>query len=87
MPYTLSKAIIEQSHKHNLPVAVHMFYLEDAKELVNEGVNGLAHSVRDKPVDQELINSMKSHGTWQMSATLSRDAASFIYASTPTLCD
>ena len=32
----------------------------------NYGVNGLAHSVRDKPIDDALIAEMKSHGTWQM---------------------
>jgi len=50
---------------------------------VNDDVNGLAHSVRDKPIDQELIDSMKKHGTWQMAATLSREASMFVYAQTP----
>jgi hypothetical protein len=59
------------------------FYLEDARHLVNYGVDGLAHSVRDKPVDQDLIEAMKRHGTWQMAATLSREASMFSYARTP----
>jgi len=66
MPYDIAKAIIDSAHKHQLPAAAHIFYLEDAKQLANFGVNGLAHSVRDKPVDQELIAAMKKHGTWQM---------------------
>jgi imidazolonepropionase-like amidohydrolase len=83
MPYEMAKAIIESAHKHHLRVAAHIFYLEDAKHLVSYGVDGLAHSVRDKPVDQELIDSMKRHGTWQMAATLSREASMFAYAKTP----
>ncbi len=83
MPYDIGKAIIEDAHKSNLPAAAHIFYLADAKQLVNYGVNGLAHSVRDKPIDQELIDSMKKHGTWQLAATLSREASMFVYAKTP----
>ena len=47
------------------------------------GVNGLAHSVRDKSVDASLIAAMKKHGTWQMAPTLTREASMFVYASTP----
>jgi len=82
MPYEMSKAIIESAHKHHLRVAAHIFYLEDARHLVNDGVDGLAHSVRDKPVDQDLIENMKRRGTWQMAATLSREASMFTYAET-----
>ena len=84
MPYEMSKAIIESAHKHHLRVAAHIFYLEDARHLVEYGVDGLAHSVRDRPVDQDLISSMKRHGTWQMAATLSREASMFAYAQTPS---
>jgi hypothetical protein len=36
--------------------------------------------VRDQAVDDELIRLMKQHGTWQMAATLAREAAMFAYA-------
>ncbi len=80
IPIELSSAIIQAAHKHGLKVAAHIFYLEDAKQLVAAGLDGLAHSVRDKPVDDELIRSMKQHGAWQMAATLSREASMFAYA-------
>jgi imidazolonepropionase-like amidohydrolase len=83
MPYEMSKGIIESAHKHHLRVVAHIFYLEDARHLVNDGVDGLAHSVRDKPVDQDLIETMKRRGTWQMAATLSREASMFVYARPP----
>lgn len=83
MPYEIGQTIIADAHQHNLPVSAHVFYLADAKELVEAGVNGLAHGVRDRAVDQALIDSMKKHGTWQMAATLSREASMFAYAKTP----
>jgi imidazolonepropionase-like amidohydrolase len=83
MPYPIAKAIIDTAHKHNLPAIAHVFYLADAKQLVEFGINGLAHSVRDKDVDADLIAAMKKHGTWQMAPTLSREASMFVYGSTP----
>jgi imidazolonepropionase-like amidohydrolase len=83
MPYDIGKAIIDNGHKHGIKVAAHIFYLEDARQLTNFGVDGLAHSVRDKPIDNELIDSMKKHGTWQLAATLTREESVFIYAHPP----
>jgi len=82
MPFEISKAIIDSAHSHGLPVAAHIFYLDDAKKLAAAGVNGFAHSVRDKAVDQELIDIMKQHGTWLAAATLTREASTFVYAKT-----
>lgn len=75
MTYDVSKAIIDEAHKHNLKAVAHIFYLADAKELVREGVDGFAHMVRDRPVDKQLLDMMKSHGTWMVSSTLSREMA------------
>jgi imidazolonepropionase-like amidohydrolase len=83
MPYPIAKAIIDDAHRHHLRVTAHIFYLEDAKQLTDYGVDSLAHSVRDRRADPALVESMKKHGTWQMAATLSREASMFIYASAP----
>ncbi len=83
MPYDMAQAIIESAHRHHLRVVAHIFYLQDARQLVDYGVDGLAHSVRDKPVDQAFIDDMKKHGTWQMAATLSREDSMFVYGQTP----
>jgi len=80
IPLDLAKAIIADAHKHGLKVAAHVFYLADAKALVDAGLDGLAHSVRDKPVDDELIASMKKHGAFQEAATLTREESTFIFA-------
>jgi imidazolonepropionase-like amidohydrolase len=86
MPPEISKAIIDQAHKHQLRAIAHIFYLENARTLVAQGVDGFAHSVRDQPVDQALLDAMKQHGTSQMAATLSREA-SFTYTKLPFLDD
>src|SRR6266853_3944689 len=80
IPFEISKAIIDTSRKHGLRVAAHIFYLEDAKQLAGAGVAGFAHSVRDKPVDQALVDSMKKNGVWLAAPTLSREASMFVYA-------
>jgi imidazolonepropionase-like amidohydrolase len=45
------RAVIEEAHARKLRVAAHIFYLEDAKDLVRSGVDIIAHSVRDKEFD------------------------------------
>jgi hypothetical protein len=45
-------------------VAAHVYYLADAKALVAAGLDVLAHGVRDLPVDDELVQALKVHGTW-----------------------
>ncbi|MEO7651857.1 MAG: amidohydrolase family protein [Bryobacteraceae bacterium] len=87
IPMDLSKAIIENAHKNRLKVAAHIFYLEDAKTLVNAGLDGLAHSVRDKLVDQALIEAMKSKGAYMAAATLTREASTFVFAKPSPMLD
>jgi imidazolonepropionase-like amidohydrolase len=86
MPPEVSQAIIDETHRHQLRAIAHVFYLEDARTLVQQGVDALAHDVRDKPVDQAFIDAMKAHQTWQLAETLSREA-SFTYSTLPFLQD
>jgi len=83
MPYDIAKAIIDSAHKHGLRAIAHVFYLEDAKHLADDGIDAFAHSIRDKAVDSALIDSMKRHGTWLASPTLSREFALSSYSKTP----
>jgi imidazolonepropionase-like amidohydrolase len=87
IPLNLAKAIIADAHQHGLKVAAHVFYLDDAKALIDAGLDGLAHSVRDKPVDAELIAAMKKHGAFQEAATLTREESTFIFAKPGPLLD
>jgi len=52
-------AIIDEAHKHQLRVAAHIFTLEDAKGLLRAGIDGFAHGVRDKDIDDEFVAMFK----------------------------
>lgn len=55
LPPELYRAIIDEAHGHGLMVTAHVFYLEDAKELLRAGVDVFAHGVRDLDADDELM--------------------------------
>jgi imidazolonepropionase-like amidohydrolase len=61
LPPPMYRAIIDEAHKNNLRVAAHIFDLEDAKELLRSGIDGFAHGVRDKDIDEEFITLIKQH--------------------------
>jgi imidazolonepropionase-like amidohydrolase len=82
MDPAIYKAVIEESHKQGLRVAAHVFYLADAKTLIADGVDVLAHSIRDLPVDDELIGMMKSHSVLYI-PTLMVDESTFVFAENP----
>ena len=44
MPPEIYPAIIQESHKHGLRVAAHLYHLDDARTLVGDGVDVIAHS-------------------------------------------
>ena len=52
-------AIIDEAHKRGLRVTAHLFDLEDAKGLLRAGVDALAHGVRDRDIDDELLAMFK----------------------------
>jgi imidazolonepropionase-like amidohydrolase len=82
----LYRAIIAEAHKHGLRVMAHLFYLEDAKQLVAAGLDGMAHSVRDREVDDELIGLLRQKKTFAV-PTLVREESTFIYAEPPAFLD
>ncbi|MBR43447.1 MAG: hypothetical protein CME18_03465 [Gemmatimonadetes bacterium] len=51
----LYSAIIDEAHGHGIPVTAHVFRLEDAKGLLEAGVDVFAHGIRDVDVDDEVI--------------------------------
>lgn len=77
-PIEISKAIIDVAHKHGIKVVAHVYYLNDAKQLVAAGLDAFGHSVRDRAVDDELIQLIKKHGTWVI-PTLYREWATFMF--------
>ena len=55
----IARATIEESHAHNIRVAVHATELETARAAVEEGADVLVHSVIDKPIDDAFVKLLK----------------------------
>jgi imidazolonepropionase-like amidohydrolase len=75
-------AIVNEAHNNKLKVAAHIFVLSDAKALLKAGVDVIAHSVRDQPVDTEFIEEMKANKVIYI-PTLDLDESQYIYAEQP----
>jgi imidazolonepropionase-like amidohydrolase len=76
-------AVIDEAHKNGLRVAAHIYDLDDAKAIVRAGVDIIAHGVRDKPVDAEFIEMMKTGSVWYI-ATMVLDDSNFVFAEQPS---
>jgi imidazolonepropionase-like amidohydrolase len=76
------RAVIDEAHKKGLRVAVHLFYLEDAKGVLDAGADFIAHSVRDTNVDDAFVAMLKRRDVCYC-PTLMREVSTFVYESTP----
>jgi imidazolonepropionase-like amidohydrolase len=86
MPWDAVAAVMDVGREHDIPVATHLFYLEDAKRLLELGSGMIAHSVRDTAVDQEFIASLREHDVCYV-PTLVREVSTFVYAERPDWFD
>ncbi len=64
-------AIIDEAHKHNLRVTAHIFTLEDAKGLLRAGIDAFAHGIRDKDIDEEIVELFRERPNVFLVPTLS----------------
>jgi imidazolonepropionase-like amidohydrolase len=55
----LYRSVIDEAHKNNLRVTAHIVTLDDAKDLLRAGLDGFAHTVRDKDIDDEFVRLIK----------------------------
>ena len=60
LPPNIYRAIIDEAHKHGLKAIVHVYYLADARDLVDAGADGFLHLVRDEEMDEALVAKMKA---------------------------
>jgi imidazolonepropionase-like amidohydrolase len=80
------EAVMAVGRERGIPVATHLFYLEDAKRLVEMGTGLVAHSVRDVPVDPAFIDALRSSDICYV-PTLTRELSTFAYARRPEFLD
>ncbi|MDH5642686.1 MAG: amidohydrolase family protein [Gemmatimonadota bacterium] len=76
------RAIIERAEEHGIPPVAHLFYLNDAKDLLEAGIRLVAHSVRDRAVDSEFIQMMKRQDVCYV-PTMMREVSTFVYEDEP----
>lgn len=69
------KAVVEAAHKNGKLVVVHIGSLQGAREVINAGADGLAHTFADLPPDAEFVALVKSHHAFVV-PTLERILAS-----------
>jgi imidazolonepropionase-like amidohydrolase len=82
MSPVLVDVLIAEARKRRLPVAVHLFYLNDAKSILAAGADLIAHSIRDLAVDSELLDLIQARNVCYI-PTLTREVSAFIYANEP----
>ena len=82
MPAPAYDALIDEAHKKGFRVAVHLYYLDDAKGVLKAGADYIAHSIRDREVDDEVIGLLKARNVF-VCPTLTREVSTFVYESTP----
>jgi imidazolonepropionase-like amidohydrolase len=66
LPIALSRAAIEEGHKHGLKVSAHIFYHDDAMELAAAGIDSFAHLVRDREMNDALVALVKKNNVYVM---------------------
>jgi imidazolonepropionase-like amidohydrolase len=79
-------AVLDQARKHGKLTFAHIYDLADAKMLVEQGLNVLAHNVRDREVDSEFIALLKQRNV-SLIPTLARDELLFAYGDSPAWID
>ena len=80
------QAVIERAAEHELRVASHLFYEEDAKGLLRAGTGLVAHSIRDADMDDETIQLFLETGVCYV-PTLTREVSAFAYGERPAFLD
>ena len=53
-------AVIDEAHQNGLRVTAHVFTLEDAKGLLEAGIDGFAHGIRDMDIDDEVVEMFRA---------------------------
>src|SRR5436309_2908371 len=82
----LYRAIIDEAHKNKIRVFAHVMKLDDVKDLLRAGIDGFAHMVRDRDIDDEMIALVKARPNVFFQQTLWGERLSF-YTARPAWVD
>ncbi len=79
-------ALIGAAHQNNMKAAAHLFYIADARQLVKDGIDIIAHSIRDQVADDTLVAAIRDKGIVYI-PTLALDKFAYAYGDTPPWLD
>ena len=79
-------AVMDQARKHGKIRMAHIVELADARRIVDQGVNVLAHNVRDQQIPDDFIATLKERNVSVIS-TLAREEAMFVFGDSPGFTD
>jgi imidazolonepropionase-like amidohydrolase len=79
-------AVMEQARKHGKITMAHIVELADARRIVDQGANVLAHDVRDQEIPDDFIAILKARNVSVIS-TLAREEAMFVFGESPGFTD
>jgi imidazolonepropionase-like amidohydrolase len=79
-------AVMDQARKHGKITMAHIVELADARRIVDQGVNILAHDVRDQEIPDDFIAILKARNVSVIS-TLAREEAMFVFGESPGFTD
>jgi imidazolonepropionase-like amidohydrolase len=82
MQEDIYRAVITRSHELGFKLAAHMYYLNDARKLLDAGADVLAHSIRDQIVPEDFLRLLASRRI-PYCPTLTRELSTFVYATEP----
>ena len=80
------QAVIDTAHERGLRVAAHLYYLEDARGLLEAGVDLIAHSIRDLEISDEVVAMMVEQDVC-LCPTLMREVSTYVYGERPDWFD
>ena len=86
MPWDAVQSVFDAAHAANVPVATHLYYLDDARRLLELGSGLIAHSVRDQQVDDPFVEQLLETGICYV-PTLTREVSTFVYGNRPDFFD
>lgn len=86
MPWDSVQVVIDTGKASEVPVAAHIYYMDDAARALQMGVALIAHSVRDREVSDEFVQTLLNTGVCYV-PTLMREVSTFTYASRPEFFD
>jgi imidazolonepropionase-like amidohydrolase len=86
MTWDALEAAMQVANAANVPVATHIFYMDDAQRLLEMGASLIAHSVRDQQVTDEFVQTMLDSGVCYV-PTLVREVSTFVYGERPAFFD